>query len=215
MLPSHRALADSPTRRERRRQRTRRDLAEAAVRLFQEYGYAGTKVDAIAEAAHVSESTFFRLFPRKEDVIFYDLPERLQAMREEFASSAHPTAWETIRSTFIANARTWDQDDNEFGLARAKLFHAEPALNARYLEMCMDWEDAVAEIVAAERVADPQSDLYSRLVATATVSAFRAAFMARVNGHGQSIAEHIEHAFDILDGGFGTATDQKSRACGD
>jgi len=42
-------------------------------------------VEQIANAADYSVSTFFRLFPRKEDVIFFDLQERLGAMLEDFA----------------------------------------------------------------------------------------------------------------------------------
>jgi AcrR family transcriptional regulator len=54
---------------ERNRQRTRRDMAEAAGRLFLERGYHATTVQDIADAAAVSPRTFFRYFPCKEDVI--------------------------------------------------------------------------------------------------------------------------------------------------
>jgi AcrR family transcriptional regulator len=191
-----------PGTRERRRDRTRRDLAQAGVRLFEERGFDGTTVEDIADAADVSVSTFFRLFPRKEDVIFYDLPERLEAVRADFASADHPTAWETVRNAFINNARTWDDEEQAFGLARARLFHRERALHSRYLEICAEWEDVVAGIVATERGTDPQADLYARLVAASTVSAFRAAFIARVNGGGKEIAALLAQAFDMLEQGL-------------
>src|SRR3954468_5616123 len=143
-----------PGTRERRRDRTRRDLAQAAVRLFEERGFDGTTVDDIADAADVSVSTFFRLFPRKEDVIFFDLPERLEAVRADFEAAGHPTAWQTVRNAFVRNAHTWDDEQQAFGLARARLFHSERALQARYLEICAEWEDVVAGIVAAERGTD-------------------------------------------------------------
>ena len=76
------------------------------------------------------------------------------------------------------------------------------ALKARYVEICLDWEDAVAEIVAAERGVDPRADLYCRVVATSTVSAFRAAFMAQLEGGGSGIADHLSDAFDLLEGGL-------------
>lgn len=195
----------APTRpgtRERRRDRARRDLALAAVRLFEERGFDGTTVDDIADAADVSASTFFRLFPRKEDVIFYDLPERLEAMRADFAAADHPTAWQTVRNAFVSNAHTWDDEEHAFGLARARLFHRERALQARYLEMCQEWEDVVAGLVAAERGTDPHGDLYARLVAASTVSAFRAAFIARINGGGTEIAVLLADAFAMLERGL-------------
>jgi AcrR family transcriptional regulator len=52
--------------RERKKLRTRRALAEAALRLFTEKGFGTTTLEEVAEEAEVSKSTFFRFFPAKE-----------------------------------------------------------------------------------------------------------------------------------------------------
>src|SRR6266481_5109482 len=52
--------------RERKKLRTRRALAEAALRLFTEKGFDTTTLEDVAEEAEVSKSTFFRFFPAKE-----------------------------------------------------------------------------------------------------------------------------------------------------
>ena len=52
--------------RERKKLRTRRALAEGALRLFAEQGFDATTIDELAEEAEVSKTTFFRFFPAKE-----------------------------------------------------------------------------------------------------------------------------------------------------
>jgi AcrR family transcriptional regulator len=52
--------------RERKKLRTRRALAEAALRMFTENGFDATTLEELADEAEVSKSTFFRFFPAKE-----------------------------------------------------------------------------------------------------------------------------------------------------
>lgn len=58
--------------RERKKAKTRAEIQRQALRLFRERGYEATTVARIAEAAEVSESTFFRYFATKEDVVLWD-----------------------------------------------------------------------------------------------------------------------------------------------
>lgn len=188
-------------RRARRRLKQQRELAEAAVALAREKGFANTTVEEIAHAADYSVSTFFRLFPRKEDVIFFDLRERLGAMFEDFARDDHESAWATVRSTFVDNARAWETSDPEFALERIRLFQTEPALIPRYLENMAEWEAAVAAMVARERGVD-SDDFECWLVASTAVAAFRAAFSAQLTDDETHFADYLEQAFDALEVGF-------------
>src|SRR6266581_4636984 len=52
--------------RERKKLRTRRALADAALRMFTENGFDATTLEELAGEAEVSKSTFFRFFPAKE-----------------------------------------------------------------------------------------------------------------------------------------------------
>lgn len=61
-------MTTKPGRREQQRQQTRAALQAAADRLFAERGYAHTTVRDIADAAGVTERTFFRYFSAKEEL---------------------------------------------------------------------------------------------------------------------------------------------------
>lgn len=54
--------------RERKKLRTRRALADAALRLFTDKGFDATTLEELVEEVEVSKSTFFRAFPAKEAV---------------------------------------------------------------------------------------------------------------------------------------------------
>lgn len=56
--------------RERKKQRTRQAIVEAATRLFAERGYADTTLAEVADEAEVALSTIFNYFPGKPDIVF-------------------------------------------------------------------------------------------------------------------------------------------------
>jgi AcrR family transcriptional regulator len=72
------------SRRERKKEATRRSIFEAAVSLFRDKGFEATTVDEITEKADVGRGTFFNYFPRKESVLAYLSEERV-ALAEENA----------------------------------------------------------------------------------------------------------------------------------
>jgi AcrR family transcriptional regulator len=63
--------------RQRKKERTRRALTEAAIELFDRKGYDETTIAEIAAAADVSTRTFFSYFPTKEDILFADTEARV------------------------------------------------------------------------------------------------------------------------------------------
>ncbi|GAB4586458.1 TetR/AcrR family transcriptional regulator [Nocardia sp. IFM 10818] len=63
--------------RDRKRERTRRALLEAAVDMFEERGYEATTVADIAATAEVGTRTFFNYFASKEELLFPEPDERV------------------------------------------------------------------------------------------------------------------------------------------
>ncbi|MBC2901521.1 TetR/AcrR family transcriptional regulator [Streptomyces cupreus] len=75
--------AEPHGRREAHKAATRKALQEAAHRMFEERGYAQTTVRDIAAAAGVTERTFFRYFPSKEDLVLDEVLDLIPVMRAQ------------------------------------------------------------------------------------------------------------------------------------
>src|SRR3954451_25287117 len=74
--------------RERKKEQTRRHIAETARRLFGERGFEDVTVAEIAGAADVSVQTVFNYFPTKEDLVYW----RLGAFEGELLASVRDRA---------------------------------------------------------------------------------------------------------------------------
>jgi AcrR family transcriptional regulator len=74
------------SRRERKKEETRRRIFEVAIALFRAQGFEATTVDEITEKADVGRGTFFNYFPKKEAVLAYLSEERV-ALAEENAAA--------------------------------------------------------------------------------------------------------------------------------
>jgi AcrR family transcriptional regulator len=68
-----------PSLRDRKRQRTRQAVIEAATDLFRTRGYERTTVADIAAAADIGTRTFFSYFASKEEVLWPESDERVEA----------------------------------------------------------------------------------------------------------------------------------------
>src|SRR5215471_9319326 len=120
--------------RERKKLRTRRALAEAALRLFGDNGFDKTTLEEVAEEAEVSKSTFFRFFPAKEAAAIEAEAELwtayLTALTERDLSG--PVLGE-LHQTLAAAVAGLDPGWDERFLATRRLIAREPAL-LRYVE---------------------------------------------------------------------------------
>ena len=101
----------------------------------------------------------------------------------------------------LGNAARWEEADPEFALARTRLFHREPALYRRFLEISSEWEALVAGIFAAERGVDAGTDVYSQTLATGMVGACRTAFRLWLAGAEGTVVENLEAALEVVSAG--------------
>lgn len=68
-MDSLEASQPAPTRRERKKERTRAQIYAAAMELFLARGYDAVTIDEICEAADVARGTFFLHFPTKDSLL--------------------------------------------------------------------------------------------------------------------------------------------------
>ncbi len=152
--------------RERKKARTRAEIQRQALRLFREHGYEATTSSQIAAAAEVSESTFFRYFPAKEDVITWDPfdPQLIAAFR---AQPAGLTPIAALRAAFREvmarlSATEWAEQRQ-----RVQLLLTAPPLRARLMEHGARQPMRLIADAAAERTGQQPSHPAVRALAGA------------------------------------------------
>ena len=185
--------------RARKKAATKHAIQEHALRLFIEKGYDTTTVEEIAAAAGVSHMTFFRYFPRKEEVVEYDeydpLLEELVAARpvEEPPLTALHRALRAGLEHILAT-------DREELLIRTRLILRNPPLRSRNLLA----QDATRDLLAralARRAGLPEPDLAATVQASAALGAIGPAAMAWAESDDADFVALIDEAFEALASG--------------
>lgn len=110
-------------RRERKKRETRIALHHAALKLFAEKGFQETRISEIADAADVSESTFFRYFDNKEGVALEGFRQGAEAIvaairKRPISESPIDACLAVNRSAEIAGAQPKTKDLPGFELLR-------------------------------------------------------------------------------------------------
>jgi AcrR family transcriptional regulator len=140
--------------RERKKLQTRRHIAETARRLFSERGFEHVPVAEIARVADVAETTVFNYFPRKEDLVYW----QLSSFEDELLSTirGRPRG-ESVLAAFkrfiLAQRGLLGQSDPEAReelRALTRMIVASPALEARERQIFAGYTESLAALIAAE-----------------------------------------------------------------
>jgi AcrR family transcriptional regulator len=130
---------------ERNKERTRRELADAAAKLFIERGYAATTVQDIVEAADVSSRTFFRYFPNKEDVITAIASMSMDDAIDHLAGHDVGEPVGSVLRAMLAAALAPVAEDPAPARAFQQMLRETPALRGRWLEAQRRSRDRLAD----------------------------------------------------------------------
>lgn len=186
--------------RELKKARTRTAIQTHALRLFRERGYDHTPVELICEAAEVSESTFYRYFPTKADVVLWDEFDPLiiaafQAQPAELSAlAALRAAFATVFGQMTAQQRKEQQQ-------RSQLMLDVPDLRAAMTDQLTQAVQLVAEIVAT-RTGRAKSDLTVLTFAGAVIGVATAVMYAIGNNRNADIPSLLDQALGQLETGL-------------
>lgn len=182
--------------RARKKAETRRTLQRCALRLFVTKGYEATTVEEIAAAAGVSHMTFFRYFPRKEDVVESD--DYDPALEELIAArpAAEP-ALTAIHAAVRAGLESILPNDRGDLLVRTRLVLRTPALRSRNWIAQDTTRDLFARAVA-RRCGRTEPDFATVVQSAAAVGALGAALTAWAEVDDGDLVALVDQAFAAL-----------------
>jgi len=193
--------------REDKKQRTRREIADTAMRLFATRGFDHVTVADVAEAAGVSDKTVFNYFPTKEDLFYDEVPAREETLRQAIRGRRPG------ESILAALRRLQNGDCPRMcspGFAVfARIIEESPALQAKELEVMARFSAALAETIQEELGVDERD---ARIAAGLLVSVHRqllraARKQALAGRHGPAAVRRLradlERAYQLLEHGLG------------
>ena len=186
--------------RERKKAKTRAAIQAHALRLFREHGYDATTVEQIVEDAEVSESTFFRYFPTKGDVVLWDDfdPVIVEALRRQPAELSTLGA---LRAAFRAAFQLLSAEEQAEQRERAHLVLSVPELRAAMLGQLGSSMGLLSEVIA-ERSGRTADELAVRTLAGAVVGAIMAAMFAMIDHPQADFARMVDEVMGRLEEGL-------------
>jgi AcrR family transcriptional regulator len=159
--------------REDKKQRTRREIADTAMRLFATRGFDHVTVAEVAEAAGVSDKTVFNYFPTKEDLFYDEVPAREEALRQAIRGRR---PGESILAPLrrLQSAECTRMCSPGFAVF-ARIIEESPALQAKELEVMARFVLVLTETIREELGVDERD---ARVAAGLLVSIHRQLFLA-------------------------------------
>jgi AcrR family transcriptional regulator len=178
---------------------TKHAIQEQALRLFIEKGYDATTVEEIATAAGVSHMTFFRYFPRKEEVVEYD---EYDPLLEELivARPADEPPLVALHRAIRVGLEQILATDREALLIRTRLVLQNPVLRARNL-LAQDTSRDLLASALARRAGLSEPDLAATVQASAALGAIAPAAMAWAECDDADFVALVDAAFAALETG--------------
>jgi AcrR family transcriptional regulator len=153
-----------------------RDAVERiALALMLRDGYDAVSVDAIASAANIGRTTFFRYFGSKPGVVWDPFDATIAGLRSAIEAATDDTkALDSVRMAIVSSTRS-ALYSSEVWLERFQLLDNHPSLHAEAYEHWETWK-----MVIAERVARDVGGSALDAIPMAVAGAFHGVFVAEL-----------------------------------
>lgn len=190
----------TPGLRERKKVKRRATIQRHALRLFREQGYDATTVRQIAAASEVSESTFFRYFPTKEDVVLWDEfdPLLIEAFRSQPPDA---TPLQAIRGAMGSIFGTLTPEQREEQRVRIDLAVSVPALRSAEFSQFVGMMPVLCEVIAARTGRSP-TDLAVGTFSGAVIGVAFATMLAAAAEPASDWVKILDDALGFLEAGL-------------
>jgi AcrR family transcriptional regulator len=185
---------------ERNKNRVRRELAEAASRLFLERGYSSTTVQDIVDVVDISPRTFFRYFPCKEDVVTAIASLSMDDSIDHLAEHEPTEPVGRVLRAMMTASLSRVYEDPASARAFQVMLRDTPTLRGRWLEEQRRNRDRLAEALRPWFASDGRP-LVRHLVAGAALLAVDEVMACWADDAAHpDVLELLDEAFDLLEG---------------
>lgn len=185
-------IAAPPTRRERKKQRTRREIFAAAMDLFDRRGFAAVTIEQICQAADVARGTFFLHFPSKAALLFEFNRQLADDLAEQLVGPRGSAVAE-YRAMVDLFGERWLRHSDVMGAMLRELLVTPGAVAAAHLEG-RDLRDIVEEIVRrGQERGEFRRNLSPRLAAAMFLTTSAAILSGAVYEEGEATPEEVRN----------------------
>ncbi|WP_431957905.1 TetR family transcriptional regulator [Nocardia lijiangensis] len=183
--------------RDRKKERTRRAIADAALRLFAERGFEAVTIADIAAAAEVGTRTLHRYYSGKDELLFAEDDEHRAELTRLLTDRPAGEDPEQTLAAVIGPMVSRFADRLDELRTRDALIAANPALQARDLAKRSAIEALLAERLASQMDVDPAADVRPLLWAKVGMACFFAGYEIWLRTGG-ALADHVTAARTAL-----------------
>lgn len=197
------SLTDRPQLglRERKKIKTRMAIRSATYELIKDQGYDATTIEQIAERAEVSQSTVFRYFPTKEDIVLTDEYDAM--MEEELRTRPADETWiDSVRYVLTKAIGAARAEEPEITRLRSRLMLQVPAVRSRMIESMSVTGRLLCRVIA-ERTGRDSTDLEVRVYAMSLIGGLaEVSIYWAENNYEDDLGELANRALNVLEHGL-------------